>query len=64
MDFEDTEDNIMYADVPTQGMRTLYPHIGDIFGWMCVVGFLGIVIVSLFMRKPKKTVQGIAEASI
>lgn len=64
MAFDDAGDGIMYADVPTQGVRTLYPHIGDAFGWMCVAGFLGIVVVSLFMRKPKKAVQRMAEASI
>jgi apolipoprotein N-acyltransferase len=53
MDFEDTEDNIMYADVPTKGVKTLYPHIGDIFGWICVVGFLGLIVVSLIHRKKK-----------
>ncbi|MBD3307489.1 hypothetical protein GF339_13755 [candidate division KSB3 bacterium] len=53
MAFGDTVDDgvgIMYAEVPTQGVSTLYPHIGDIFGWICVVGFVGFIGVSLIQR--------------
>jgi apolipoprotein N-acyltransferase len=64
MAFDDAGGGIMYADVPTKGVKTLYPHIGDVFGWVCVAGFMGIVMGSLFMRKSKATVQGMAEASI
>jgi apolipoprotein N-acyltransferase len=28
------------AQVPTQGVQTLYPIIGDLFGWLAVVGFV------------------------
>lgn len=50
MAFGDTVDDgigIMYADVPTKGVRTLYPYIGDIFGWMCVLGFVVLVVISI-----------------
>ena len=47
MDSDETEDGIMYADVPTKGVRTLYPHIGDIFGWICVLGLLVLTILSI-----------------
>jgi len=47
MEFDKNETGIMYADVPTKGVRTLYPHIGDIFGWLCVVGFLGLILLSI-----------------
>jgi len=53
MDFDETEDGIMYADVPTKGVRTLYPHIGDIFGWICVLGLLGLIVFSIINRKKK-----------
>lgn len=47
MDFDKKETGIMYADVPTKGVRTLYPHIGDIFGWISVLGFLVLTIFSI-----------------
>ncbi len=56
MDFDKNETGIMYADVPTKGVRTLYPHIGDIFGWLCVAGFLVLVTltITLSIRKKRK----------
>ena len=35
---------VMVAQVPTQGVSTIYSVIGDLFGWLAVVGFVGIVI--------------------
>jgi apolipoprotein N-acyltransferase len=54
MDFDPAESGIMYADVPTKGVRTLYPHIGDIFGWVCVAGFLGLILLSIVLSVSKK----------
>jgi len=54
MEFDPAESGIMYADVPTKGVRTLYPHIGDIFGWLCVVGFLGLILLSIALSISKK----------
>lgn len=38
------DDRTMVAQVPTQGVRTLYSIIGDLFGWLSVVGFVAITI--------------------
>jgi apolipoprotein N-acyltransferase len=54
MDFDEKEDGIMYAELPTKGVRTLYPHIGDIFGWICVVGSLGLILLSIVLSVRKK----------
>lgn len=57
MDFGETVDDglgIMYADVPTQGVKTLYPYIGDVFGWMCVLGLVVLVLISITDRGHKK----------
>ena len=43
MNFADPGDGIMYADLPMQGVKTLYTQIGDVLGWICVVGLLGLV---------------------
>jgi apolipoprotein N-acyltransferase len=54
MDFDPAEGGIMYADVPTKGVKTLYPDIGDIFGWLCVVGALGLILLTIVLSVRKK----------
>jgi len=34
---------VMVAHVPTQGTRTIYSVIGDLFAWLCMAGFVVIV---------------------
>ncbi|UCE51806.1 MAG: carbon-nitrogen hydrolase family protein [Desulfobacterales bacterium] len=45
---------IMYADLPTQGINTLYTQIEDILGWICVVGLLGLIPLSIVLRIKQK----------
>jgi apolipoprotein N-acyltransferase len=55
MDSDITEDGIMYADVPTRGVRTIYSAIGDLFAWLCVLGFWWFIVVAIRDRiKAKK----------
>jgi apolipoprotein N-acyltransferase len=54
MDSDRTEDGIMYADVPTKGARTIYSIIGDLFAWLCVLGFLGFIVVAIRERMRTK----------
>lgn len=35
-----TQDRVMVAYVPTQGVRTIYGMVGDLFGWLNVIGFV------------------------
>jgi len=44
MDHFTASEWVMVAQVPTQGVSTVYSVIGDLFGWLAVVGFVGIVI--------------------
>jgi apolipoprotein N-acyltransferase len=44
MDHFTASERVMVAQVPTQGVPTVYSVIGDLFGWLAVVGFVGIVI--------------------
>lgn len=53
MDSDKTEDGIMYADVPTKGVKTIYPTIGDSFAWLCVLGLLGFIAFTIKNRKKK-----------
>jgi apolipoprotein N-acyltransferase len=50
MNFADPGDGILYAELPTQGIHTLYTQIGDVLGWICVVGLLGLIVLSIILR--------------
>jgi len=54
-DYFTTSNEIMYADVPTKGTKTLYPIIGDAFGWLCVLGFGVFVVLSIKGRVHKQS---------
>ena len=54
MDSDLTDTGIMYAEVPTQGVKTLYSRVGDMLGWLCVVGFLGFLPLNLLLRREKE----------
>jgi len=57
MNSDVAEDGIMYADVPTQGVNTLYTKIGDLLGWICAFGLLGFIplniVLSIRQKKEK-----------
>jgi len=56
MDFADPGDGIMYAELPMQRVNTLYTQIGDVLGWICVVGLVGLIFLNIILRiKLKKT---------
>ena len=46
-DYFATSNEIMYADVPMKGKKTVYPIIGDVFAWLCVLGFGAFVVLSI-----------------
>ena len=50
MDSDQTEEGIMYADIPVQGIKVFYPVIGDLFGWLNIAGLL-ILIGLIFLKK-------------
>jgi apolipoprotein N-acyltransferase len=54
MDSADPGNGIMYAQLPIQGINTLYTRIGDILGWICVVGSLGLIPLSIILRSKFK----------
>lgn len=52
MDYFATSNNgIMYADVPTKGIKTPYAVIGDLFAWIAVVCMILIIAFSRIRRK-------------
>lgn len=54
MNSADPGDGIMYADLPTQSVHTLYTEIGDALGWVCVLGLLGLVSINIILRLKMK----------
>lgn len=45
-----TEEVVMIADVPTEGVTTIYSWIGDLFAWLCVLGLLGFIALTIKNR--------------
>jgi apolipoprotein N-acyltransferase len=41
-------ERVIVAQVPTRGVATLYPVIGDLFGWLAIVGFVLVAAWALF----------------
>jgi apolipoprotein N-acyltransferase len=45
MNFEETDTGIMYTDVPTKGVRTLYPRVGKLIGWLSSLGLMVLIVI-------------------
>ncbi len=56
MDSENTSTGIMYADVPTQGVTTVYATIGDLLGWICIAGLLGSILLRVVLSTKQKMI--------
>jgi apolipoprotein N-acyltransferase len=52
-DYFMTEDRMMLADVPTEGVRTVYGCLGDWFAWTSIAGFALLLLFAL-RRKPRR----------
>lgn len=53
MSFDDSQSGIMYTEIPTKGIRTLYPNIGHLIGQLSVFGFLFLVFRSRKNERPE-----------
>jgi apolipoprotein N-acyltransferase len=51
MYFEETDSGIMYTDVPTKGVKTLYPRVGKSIGWLSALGLLVLIGFAIKHRK-------------
>jgi apolipoprotein N-acyltransferase len=51
MDSDETRTGIMYVQVPTRGVKTIYSTIGDLFAWLSVLGMIGLVGFVVVFRK-------------
>jgi len=42
---------VMLADVPTHGVTTVFAKTGDLFSWLCLAGLIAVIVWVLFHRK-------------
>jgi apolipoprotein N-acyltransferase len=47
MNYFTTSNEIMYADVPRKGIKTIYTRIEDILAWLCTAGFVVFMLFSI-----------------
>jgi apolipoprotein N-acyltransferase len=53
-DYFTTDPQVMAADVPIRGTRTIYAAVGDLFAWLCLTGLVVLIGIS-FVRRPKSS---------
>jgi hypothetical protein len=51
MDHSRVATPVIAVQVPTQGMFTLYPIIGDLVAWLSVAGLLGLIVWVIVARR-------------
>lgn len=51
MDSDASDDGILYADIPTRGVKTVYARFGDWLGWICVLGLICLSLVAARRRE-------------
>jgi len=61
-DYFTTDQQVMVADVPMQGVRTIYATIGDLFAWLSLVGL--VVLIGLALARRRKAGEAGAAAPI
>lgn len=54
MDSDLTEDGIMYADVPTRGIRVPYPLLGNSFAWINLLALALLIVLALLRKKQNR----------
>lgn len=57
-DYFTTDDQIMVAYVPTQGVHTIYASIGDLFAWLCMVGLVALIGLATIQSRKRRSVAG------
>jgi apolipoprotein N-acyltransferase len=45
-----TDERVMIADLPTEGLPTVYSRIGDLFAWLSIAAFVALVVLAIVKR--------------
>ena len=54
-DYFRTDQQVLIAEVPTQGERTVYSVVGDLFAYGCLVALAGLTVASVIARRRDRT---------
>jgi apolipoprotein N-acyltransferase len=46
-DYYASDPQVMVADVPVHGVRTIYAAISDMFVWLSLLGLVGVIVVTI-----------------
>ena len=60
MDHFTAGERVIVAQVPTKGTGTIYPIIGDLFGWLAVAGFVALIIYGIVLGRRARTAKTVA----
>ena len=55
MDFYTAGEHVIVAQVPTAGVPTIYPVIGDLFGWLAIAGFVLVSVWAIVRGRREAT---------
>lgn len=47
MNYFKSDEQIMYAEVPVKGVGTIYSYVGFLFAWLCVLAFVGCIVLAV-----------------
>jgi apolipoprotein N-acyltransferase len=54
-DYFTTDNQIMVANVPMHGVRTIYAMIGDLFAWLCIIGLLALTGLAIIQSRKRRS---------
>ena len=50
-DYFTTDQQVIVAELPTRGARTIYAAVGDVFAWLCLAGLAVLVGMAIRQRR-------------
>ena len=54
-DYFTTNQQVMVANVPMHGVRTIYAMIGDLFAWLCMIGLLALTVLAIMQSRKRRS---------
>ncbi|HMA38363.1 MAG TPA: nitrilase-related carbon-nitrogen hydrolase [Chloroflexia bacterium] len=59
-DYFTTDQQVLVADVPIHGVRTIYATIGDLFAWLCISGLLALTGLAIIQSRQRPSAAAAA----
>jgi apolipoprotein N-acyltransferase len=54
-DYFTTNQQVLVANVPVHGARTIYAIIGDLLAWLCIIGLVAIIGLAIIQSRKHRT---------